>query len=220
MITATHKPSVEFQPNELDWELARKVHTDYEQKSGAQHIATEFALAHLSALVRLVEPTDVLEFGAGIGTISQLLLDHPNGIRHVTATEGNAFCIDALTSGFVAPFAGRFDLVTDPTKLKLDQQHFDLVVIDGLLEPGQYDALKRDSICFVEGSRKSTRKMIVEELERRDLTINFVNYNQSVRYFDWSTTYPDGRTRLFPKFKLRKILKGCWVGQVTAPATP
>lgn len=212
------KQTVDLQPNSSDWALARNVHAEFARKSGAQHIATEFALAHLSALVRTANPTKVLEFGAGIGTISQLLLNHPNTIGHLTATESNGFCIDALTEEFCGRFSGRFDLVTDPKCLDLKQRTFDLVVIDGLLEPEQFDALKEGSFCFVEGSRKSTRKTISQELQRRNLTITFVNYNRGVRYFDWSMQHPDGRARRFPKFKFRKVLKGCWVGKVSGPS--
>ena len=174
--------TIDLRPNRTDWDLAREVHDEFAQKPGATHIATEFALAHLSALVRAVRPTKVLEFGAGIGTISQLLLSHPP--QH-------------------------FELITDPELLDLERQYFDLVVIDGLLEPGQFNALQRDSFCFVEGSRKSTRKTITKELQRRNLTITFENYNRGVRYFDWSMQFPDGRARKPAKFKFRKILKGC-----------
>ncbi len=215
MITGKKKSTLELIPDEIDWVHARNVHTCYAQKSGAQHIATEFALAYLSALVRIIQPKYVLEIGAGIGTISQLLLDHPNAITHLTAIEDNPFCIDALRNRFATPFKERFHLITDPTKFEMGEQKFDLVVIDGLLQSKLYDSLKRDSFCFVEGSRKSTRKVIIEKLENRNLAINFVNYNQGVRYFDWSTKYPNGRRRIFPKFKFFRILKGCWIGHVT-----
>ena len=207
--------TIDLRPNRTDWDLAREVHDEFAQKPGATHIATEFALAHLSALVRAVRPTKVLEFGAGIGTISQLLLSHPNTIETVNSTESNRFCIEALTAKFCDHFPQHFELITDPELLDLERQYFDLVVIDGLLEPGQFDALQRDSFCFVEGSRKSTRKTITKELQRRNLTITFENYNRGVRYFDWSMQFPDGRARKSPKFKFRKILKGCWVGKVS-----
>ncbi|HCU90438.1 MAG TPA: hypothetical protein DGR97_10865 [Gammaproteobacteria bacterium] len=220
MIRGKKKPILKLIPNEIDWVHARSVHTCYAKKSGSQHIATEFALAYLSALVRIIRPKYVLEIGAGIGTISQLLLDHPNKITRLAAIEGNCFCIETLKTRFATAFKERFNLITDPTKIEIGEQYFDLIVIDGLFESKLCDLLKKGSFCFVEGSRKSTRKVIIDKLENRNLAINFVNYNQGIRYFEWSTKYSDGRKRILPKFRFCRILKGCWIGQVTPLTMP
>ena len=65
-------------PTEADWALAREVHGFFAPKPGARHIASEFALAYLHTLLNDSHAKHVLEFGAGIGTITTCLLSHPS----------------------------------------------------------------------------------------------------------------------------------------------
>jgi SAM-dependent methyltransferase len=205
---------VEIEPNEADWSLARDVHRRFSEEPGAGHIATDFALAHLGAVLNQARPLHVLEFGAGIGTITHFLLNHPIRVARVVATEENAFCIDQLAKNIGDGYAGRYELVTDPSRLDFNDIHYDLVVVDGLLAIEQYKALTLGTICFVEGSRTPTRRAINEALAVQNLTCLFVNFNRGTRYFHFSMDEDPATGRRRPKFKLRKVLKGCWIGKV------
>lgn len=59
-----------FRPNEEDWAVAESVHTRFLARPGAGHIASPYALAHLAAILRQAEINSVVEFGAGIGTLT------------------------------------------------------------------------------------------------------------------------------------------------------
>ena len=127
-------------PTEADWALAREVHGFFAPKPGARHIASEFALAYLHTLLNDSHPKHVLEFGAGIGTITTCLLNHSSRIAQVTATEENEFCIGELSKNVGDGYAGRYQLVTEPTDLDVRNVHYDLVVVD----PARERALRGD----------------------------------------------------------------------------
>jgi hypothetical protein len=206
--------ALEIEPTDLS--LARAVHMEFSRKPGAEHIASEFALAHLSALVRIVKPYRVLEFGAGIGTISRLLLQHTDRIRRLVATESNQFCLDQLAKNIKGVDADRFHLISDPKPDYIRHAPYDLVVIDGLLDADQFAGLGTGTLCFIEGSRNSTRRAIVIALKARGLKCHFVNYNQGIQYCRLDRFDSAGRRRVIPKFRLRKELKGCLIGMLSA----
>lgn len=79
--------------NANDKRFASEVHSRFSSKSGSERIATKFALAHLSAVLNKYKPMDVIEYGAGIGTVTYALLSHPVGIKKLTTTEQNDFCL-------------------------------------------------------------------------------------------------------------------------------
>ena len=203
-------------PNDADWALATEVHESFARKSGARHIASPFALAHLSAVLNSERPVSVLEFGAGIGTTTYLLLSHPSRIARVTATEDNQFCIEEFAKNIGDQFKERYELVTKVKGLAVNSSHYDLVVIDGLLEPDQYKLITLGTTCFVEGSRRPTRRELNEQLASRRLNCPFVNYNRGTRYFHLSMHHDPETGRRRPKFKFRNVLKGCWIGKVVA----
>jgi hypothetical protein len=205
---------VQISPTDADWAFANEVHGAFVAKPGAQYIATAFALAHLSAVLNSERPHTVLEFGAGIGTITQLLLQHPSHISHVTATEKNPFCVQEFAKNIGAHYAGRYELVTEIDRLLLLNKRYDLVVIDGLLEPDQYKLITLGTTCFVEGSRTPTRRELNEQLANRGLNCPFENYNRGTRYFSFYMRHDSDTGQRSPKFKFRRVLKGCWIGKV------
>src|SRR5689334_12958041 len=96
---STHMP-VNLSPNplrieidEADRTFGKSVHAEFKRHPGAEHIASQIALAYLSACLRSFRPRKVLELGAGIGTITYALLKHPCELEHVVATESDAHCI-------------------------------------------------------------------------------------------------------------------------------
>ena len=193
-----------IKPSRNDWRLARDIYKRFSQKSGSEHIATEFALAHLSAVLRTSDIRSVLEFGAGIGTISYLLLSKlPDDVK-VECTEHSAFCRAQLLHNIPSDLYDR--LVIHETKTPMITTQFDLVIIDG---SASRDAgfLAPGSICFVEGNRHVARDRIERSLAERRLTCNFANHQRIAPKVVWRRT----PSRLpYPVLKW----KGCWIGRV------
>jgi predicted O-methyltransferase YrrM len=137
-----------------DWLTAYRVHQRFASRPGAKHIATWRALAYLAAVVRQHQPKAVLEFGAGIGTITYLLLSaNPN--LNVVSVEANPFCLAQLEQNIPDQFKPRLTVVTlNDARLN---DGFDLIVIDGDYGSNNYAFLRQGTICFVEGTRKHAR---------------------------------------------------------------
>ena len=203
-----------LQPNDADWQLAKSVSDEFSSKPGAQYIAKKFAMAYLSALLREIKPASVLEIGAGIGTITDLLLRHPDRPRDVTATEDHPFCLEQFALNVPQAAAEGCRLLTDQDLLDADRDSFDLVVIDAAVSDANYALFKSGTICFVEGARGATRREMNSALEARNLTCDFVNYNRGMRYFSFSLRKDLETGKTLPKFRFRNIRKGCWVGTV------
>lgn len=205
---------MQVEPSESDWAFAKSIYDEFAQKPGAQHIASEFALAYLSAVLNKVKPNSVLEFGAGIGTITYFLMKHPANIGHVTTTENHPFCLEQFAANISEEFNSRYDLIIDDGNLVPGQRPYDLVIVDNSVSARGYAYLDRGMTCFVEGARSANRREIQSELAGRGLRCDFVNYNRGTQYFSLVLRRSKKYGIPYPKFRLRKIRKGCWIGAV------
>ena len=205
---------MKVEPSESDWVYAKSVYDEFSQKPGAQCIATEFALAHLSAVLNQVKPDSVLEFGAGIGTITHFLLKHPANIGHVTTTENNPFCLEQFAANIPEEYRGRYDLIVGDGTQVPGQRPYDLVIVDDLVSSQVYAYLDHGMTCFVEGARSANRREIEGELASRGLRCEFINYNRGMQYFNIVLRRSKKSGSPYPKFRLRKVRKGCWIGAV------
>lgn len=201
-------------PSNVDHALARRIHAEFSVRPGADHIASEFALSHLSALLQAVAPTRVLEFGAGIGTITGLLVEHPCGIEHVTATEDHPFCVDQLTNNVVDAHPSRVTLLPGVHDVDASTGRFDLVIFDGEVPDAAFAHLHRGSVAFIEGSRKATRHRLVRALAERGLACEIVDHRPGTRWFAFRMRRNPDTGRRYPKFKIRHRPKGCGIGEV------
>lgn len=148
---AGHK--VRVKPSFGDWVSAHHIHRRFASRLGAQHIATTRALACLSAVVRQHRPKTVLEFGAGIGTLTYLLLGVRDPRLNVVALETNPFCLAQLERNIPEEFKPRLTVIA--TAGSVPQMHFDLIVVDGRLPATQdWAFLQRGTVLFVEGDRE------------------------------------------------------------------
>ena len=206
---------MKVEPSESDRAFAQTVHKEFSQKPGAQHIASEFALAHLSAVLNKVKPRSVLEFGAGIGTITYFLMKHPANVGHVTTTENNQFCVEQFAANIPEEFSSRYDLVVDDGTLVPGQRPYDLVIVDDSVSAQGCAYLDQGMICFVEGGRSTNRQEIQDELAGRGLRCDFVNYNRGTKYFRIVLRRSKKYGIPYPLFLLRKVRKGCWIGAVS-----
>lgn len=208
---------MDLQLEDGDHAFAEKYHSIYAKKPGAEHIASKFALAYLGAILRVTKPASVIEFGAGIGTMTHAILAHPDKVEKLVTTETNQFCLDQLALNIPNDHKNRMFLIDDLEQLKKIEGKFDLMVFDGAsATASQIAFLKEGAICFIEGERKKTVKTVKKLLRAHGLTCEFKNYDQGYRYF---TLYKKDKAKIGEKrwkFKFRRYIKGFNVGHVTA----
>ena len=140
-------------PSFGDWVSAYRIHLRFASRLGAQHIATTRAVACLSAVVRRHRPKTVLEFGAGIGTLTYLLLSGRDPPLNVVAFETNPFCLAQLQRNIPEEFKPRLTVIAPGGSVP--DIHFDLIIVDGRLPATQdWAFLQRGTVLFVEGDRE------------------------------------------------------------------
>ncbi len=199
--------------NELAWDFFSR----YKNKPGSEFIASEFAIAHLSALLQEIKPARVIEYGAGIGTMTHLLLAHPVGVKEVVTTETNEFCLEQLKLNIPVEYKSRLKIVTQQNEIGAIGQKCDLVIFDGgAISPEKIGFLGKNSVCFLEGDRSSTALAINEGLGKIGLKCVFKNYHQGYEYFSFRWRQNAATGRKWPKFKLRKLKKGFRLGKVVS----
>jgi len=165
-------------PSLKDWFSALRVHRRFKAFPGSEHIASRIALAHLAAILRQRDCKSALEFGAGIGTITYLLLQY--GLR-VVSIEHDAFCQDQIKQNIPEQWQSRMTLITDRVGVDIDSV-FDLVIIDGKLPAGNtYRFVRPGTICFVEGSRKYSTLKFQKRVAAAGLYCVMENYKPWTR---------------------------------------
>ena len=184
-----------IRPNANDWYSALRVHRRFAVLPGSEHIASRFSLAYLAAIVRQHDCPLVLEFGAGIGTLTYLLLQ--KGLR-VVALEHDPFCLDQLKRNIPAEWKSRLTLITDRVSI---EGVFDLVIIDGNLpRQDEYRFLRPGTICFVEGCRQHTSWKFQQRIAAAGL------YCELSHYEPWTTLRIKSRkTGLRSRFKVARL---------------
>ena len=199
-------------PTADDWKFASEIYAEFRAKPESQFIATRYALAYLSALVSQIRPQCVLEIGAGIGTVTKLLLVHPVGIGSVITTEAHEGCRQLLSQNL--PSSDRLRLCHD-VKEAAAGGPFDLVVLDSVIDPAHCSLLGNETTFFVEGFRGKERRTMEQFFTQAGKTVVFEQYAPGWRL--------RRKSRLFlgivPKYKLCRP-KGCFVGHVQSQATP
>ncbi len=197
-----------------DRELAQSIFREFRVKPESGFIASEFSLYHLAKFLSTTPVSSVLEVGAGIGTITKLLLSHVSRPARITSTEEVPICISELTKNIASCGKSGWRLVNGIADIEKDAS-FDLVIFDGILDPKlQYSFFKQGTWCFVEGNRKGTRIDLYDFLSKSGLTINMQSYYPG----GYKLRVTPGKRFLgmtFPKLQF-KIRKGCHIGQVVA----
>jgi len=152
----------------------QSVYEKFKALPGSQHIAGVVTLKRISEIVDELQPKRVLELGAGIGTITYLLLATTNA--HVDTYEPNEFCISALTEN-LSGFKDRYTLLTSYKQLP-PESAYDLVVIDGgagsqddtgYMRAAYLILLSLDTVrvVIVEGHRKGQNTYVRRALAER-----------------------------------------------------
>ena len=200
----------ELVPTDQDKKIAATIFRQFSKLPGAQHMASKFALAYLSRLLFHIQPKVVLEYGAGIGTITKLLLDHPTMIPTIVSTEHNAFCLKALENNIGSGYRERWRLVKQIDELLALKMSFDFVIFDGVFgDIRRYSVFEKGTWCFVEGNREPTRVELSNYLKSENLDCTFTSHIEPPRL-------QFGKKKIFgflPRLKYR-TLQGCHFGLV------
>ncbi len=217
-ILSEHDAGISLVPNEEDIEKGKATFQIFSSCLGSEHIASEFALIHLCCLLRVKKISSVLEFGAGIGTMTYKLLSHLPELEMVTVTEDNIFCLEQLKTNIPKKYKKRLRILTNESELKDIEASFDLIILDGKYNIEFIaELLPEETIIFIEGSRKKTIADINDALKKRNKKLILKNYTQRTKfvhvYMRKSLKIPNF---FFPKLSFNKTIKGFLIGYVSS----
>ena len=143
--------------------LAEQIHAKFQAREGAEQIASLWALEGLEAWLTDNPPERVLEVGAGIGTVSELLGHYCRLSEFVVCVEDDPWCRTKWGHNVwpIPPAMHLYD------KVPLYEQPFDLIVLDGpQMPPDGWHLLARGGTVFVEGNRRGQRAEMLAGLRR------------------------------------------------------
>lgn len=202
-------------PNSNDRAFAISVHDRFAAMPGSEFIASCEALSHLAALLRTRDVNSVIEFGAGIGTITYMLLTYPEPSRRVISTETNQFCLKQLAVNIPDELKSRLTVISDGSETEGD---FDLAIFDGELKTVKgYDFLKPGVIGFIEGGRAHTHAIFDRIMRRKGLKCLFrYHAPRHLPQLEWSRGKSGTKItcKIPPWRKLFTYKSGCAIGVV------
>ena len=203
-------------PNPDDRAAADATHKQFVSLAGARHIASREALRRVAAVLREHNIRSVLEFGAGIGTMTHLLLTYPKHDRVVVSTERNAFCQEQLLLNIPEKLRSRLTVVIDRAE---PEGEFDLVIVDGSMpDYPNYNFLRPGAICIIEGGRRMQRQSIMNLLRKRGLSCTFhYSGKRHTPALKWTRTKSGGHDIRIKFPRWRKLFAhrcGCAIGMI------
>jgi len=140
----------------------------FHNQQGAEHIASLGSMQVIFDILHSLQPKTILEFGAGIGTLTYFCLE--NCQAQVDLYEDNAFCLAKLKEN-LSRFKGRYYLFTDYENFRsLPHKSYDLVIVDGgpyRLFPEILNSLDNIRVVFFEGRRFKAQQMFRQALKKR-----------------------------------------------------
>jgi hypothetical protein len=137
-------------PSSLSY-IAQQNFNHFKQLEGSKHIATFSSQLNLLEVILKFDIKNALDWGAGIGTITKLLILSKD--CDVTAYESNAWCRDQFKKNL--ELNERIEL---SNKFPLDPK-YDLIVIDDDISRKQIRQLLKEGktkVIFIEGWRNKT----------------------------------------------------------------
>jgi protein-L-isoaspartate O-methyltransferase len=156
---------------------ARTIFDTFKAKEASQHLANLVAIEAVLQTVRQLKPRKVLEIGAGIGTLTYLILRYTDA--ELVAVEHNDFCRQAMRKNLAGLRSYKVCNYDD-----IAPQEYDLVIVDGGSgehpdggAPGftRYALSGGAKVVFVEHNRFEQRR------EAREAMSEYCRY-RTVRY--------------------------------------
>jgi hypothetical protein len=194
--------------------LADRPATSWQYPAPDLGIANITALAYLAACLRIVKPRRILELGAGIGTMTTLMLEHPSDVEQIITTEDNDFCLNALEENLPEKERHRLKIVTSLDELTALDGTFDLAICDGGFDrEEQFRGIGPGCMSMFEGGRAAHRRLFGRFLARFGWRYQPENHSSP----GLTIKLLPMRWKLFgvpmPLIKIRRR-KGCWLGWV------
>ncbi len=155
----------------LHWERFKKL-------PGSDAIASKAALLSILSLTLLRPPNKVVEVGAGLGTITEFMLEFTSA--QVISTEP----VPALFKELKKRESLKFQVVLDETEIDVDKFLPDWVIIDG---PCNIEALRRLllpgslEVIIVENQRIKTRFQVARALVQQKIRFNYCELDSSTQ---------------------------------------
>lgn len=154
----------------------RSVHNQFSSKTGSGHIANPKFLSVLSR--QLSDSTLMVDYGAGIGTVSALALSLKPSIE-ILAVEPDAWCRGQFQKNVVPPHREKAVRIIPklPDDFRLEYDH--IVAIDmEFLEPSDPEKIliSSASCILVEGHRYKQRKLLVREALRLGIGLKYCSF--------------------------------------------
>ncbi len=145
----------------------KEIYQWFSRSSGSEHIASWNAIKGLSRVLKRHAPTRLLEIGAGIGTLTYIVLASNRRKRTVaefTVFEDNSYCINSLKKN-LSVFENQYTLVNNLTQDLNQGQKYDFIIVDGGPPNLNVDKLLSNyGIVFLEGNRSNQREIIESQL--------------------------------------------------------
>jgi hypothetical protein len=161
----------------FDVDETSSIFEKYSKLVGSDQIATRFALRIISKHLNEHRPKSILEIGAGIGTITELLIRELPTAK-IFSYENNAWCISQLVKNINQK---QVQIITSHKSL-LQTTESDFLIIDDYLDEEITFALisriKPESV-FIEGHRRRQRLYVVKSYKKMGWKIDFKNYRKS-----------------------------------------
>lgn len=133
------------------------IHAHFAALPGAEQIASAFACEGLAAWLRRRKPGTIYEIGAGIGTLSAVILSVLPEDRRISYTveEPDSYCQSAWSENTRAPW----DRAAKVTAWCPPRRPIDFLVVDGGdMRFAYYRGLARRAVIFFEGGRRPQRR--------------------------------------------------------------
>lgn len=160
----------------------------FKSRPGKNHIASAYAIDGLAKWLSRTRPKAILEVGAGIGTLTTVLISyldevHGPGQYRLVSIEAEPDCLERLDENLGSERA-KVTVVDRYEAISPGMAPFDFIIIDGggpYPEDGEHELdfvtsqnllftseLARNGIVFVEKNRERQREWVMEVLQDRE----------------------------------------------------
>ena len=182
-----------------------KQYQKFSRAKGSQFIASEYALLQILNLIEKFKSKNILEVGAGIGTISDSILKRFKEVN-LYATEADNFCLEHLPGNLDVDY-NKLNLYSNVEELPKEAA-FDLVIVDGKEEQLSVinKKLSKNAIIVVEGDRKDQTDTLKQQFPASKF-VHSISYSKNNTYSNRPSNHFQGGLKIiFTKPNMKQKL--------------
>lgn len=171
---------------------AKEIHRHFSRLPGSDHIAKEHCVRGLITWLKRREPKNILEIGAGIGTLtfttlaaqSEIYGDNHRASYKLTSVEKNEFCLSELKKNLSYQWT-QFEVIEELPRPPAKVGPFDFVIIDGGDQnPNFVSNLSQRAVVFIEGYMSKKHWLIADtHKDRKWISTNIRSLNRKAGYW-------------------------------------